>query len=315
MKVVFVDESTLTLDDVDFSCLGQFGEYVGYPISTEEEAIERAAGAEVIVCNKVPMTRRLMDALPDLKMIAVIATGYNNVDIEAATEKGIRVANVAGYAANTVPQHTFALILNLATNVWKTHLDIMNGEWEQTWGFGLLKYHAFELAGKTLGIIGLGCIGTGVARIGEAFLMKVLANDIRDISDSRYANTDLDTLLRESDIVTIHCPLTELSRDMIDAEAIEKMKPTALLINTARGGIVNEQALADALESGRLAGAGVDVLSVEPPRDGNVLLKAKNIMITGHSAWAAVEARQKLVDESAENIRAFAEGRDRNIVS
>ena len=315
MKVVFVDESTLTLDDIDFSCLAQFGEYVAYRISTEEEAIERAAGADVIVCSKVPMTRRLMDALPDLKMIAVIATGCNNVDLEAATEKGIRVTNVAGYAANTVPQHTFALILNLATNVWKYHLDIMDGEWERTWGFGLLTYRSFELAGKTLGIIGLGCIGSGVARIAEGFLMNVLANDIRDSRDSGYDNTDLDTLLCESDIVTIHCPLTELSRDMIDAAAVAKMKSTALLINTARGGIVDEQALADALNSDRIAGAGFDVLSVEPPRDGNVLLGARNIMISGHTAWSAVEARQKLVDETAENIRAFSEGRERNIVN
>ena len=315
MKVIFVDESTLTLDDVDFSCLGKFGEYVGYRISTEEEAIDRAAGAEVIVCNKVPMTRRLMDALPDLKMISVIATGYNNVDIDAATERGIRVTNVPGYAANTVPQHTFALILNLATNVWKYHSDIKDGAWERTWGFGLLTYRSFELAGKTLGIIGLGCIGSGVARIAEGFLMKVLANDVRDTSDSGYDNTDLDTLLRESDIVTIHCPLTEQSRDMIDAAALAKMKPTALLINTARGGIVNERVLAEALESGRLAGAGFDVLSKEPPREGNVLLGAKNIMISGHTAWSAVEARQKLVDETADNIRAFVEGRERNIVN
>jgi glycerate dehydrogenase len=316
MKIVFLEESTLTATrDIDFSCLEELGDYVGYPASTEAEAVERSAGTEVVVVNKVPMTAAFMDALPDLRLIAVIATGYNNVDLGAASERGIKVCNVFGYAEHTVPQHTFALILNLVTNVHRYHTEVQAGKWLAAGTFTLMTYPVFELAGKTLGIIGLGVIGTGTARIAEGFGMKVLANDIKDISGSGYENTALDQLLRESDIVTVHTPLTDLTRDMIGAAEIEKMKRTAFLINTARGGIVNEQALADALNTGRLAGAGFDVLSVEPPQAENPLFSAKNLVLTPHSAWSAVEARQKLVDETAENIRAYQGGRDRNIVN
>ncbi len=261
------------------------------------------------------MTNEVMDALPDLKLIAVIATGYNIVDTAAARARGVKVANVAAYAVNTVPQHTFALILNLVTKAHLYDADVRAGKWQTSETFGLLTRGVFELAGRTLGIVGLGAIGSGVARIAEGFAMKVLANDIRDISASGYENTPLDTLLSESDIVTVHTPLNEQTRHLIGTDQIAKMKRAALLINTARGGIVEEQPLADALRDGRLAGAATDVLSVEPPRDGNPLLDAPNMVITPHTAWSAVEARQKLVDETAENIRAFKEGRDRNIVN
>jgi glycerate dehydrogenase len=316
MKIVFLDDSSMSAtNDLSFSCLETLGDYVRYPSSTAAEAVERGAGAEVVVVNKVPMTAAFMNALPDLKLIAVIATGYNNVDLAAAKERGIKVANVFGYAEHTVPQHTFAMILNLATNMHRYDADVHAGKWLAAGGFTLMTYPVFELAGKTLGIVGLGVIGTGSARLAKGFGMKVLANDIKDLSGSGYENTPLDQLLRESDFVTVHTPLTDLTHDMIGTAEIEKMKRTAFIINTARGGIVNERALADALNSGRLAGAGVDVLGVEPPQAENPLFSAKNLILTPHSAWSAVEARQRLVDQTAENIRAHQSGQERNIVN
>jgi glycerate dehydrogenase len=315
VKVVFLDQSTITLGDIDFSCLKRLGEYADYPSSTEMEAIERSRGVQVMIVNKVPVTMNVIRSLPELKLVCVIATGYNNVDLPAAGEAKVTVCNVAGYAVNTVPQHTFALILNLATQIHRYDADVKAGAWQKTPIFTILKYPTFELAGKTIGIIGFGAIGRGIARIAEGFGMNVLAYDPMGIKHGKYHNTDLEVLLKESDIVTLHCPLTEQTRNLIDQAALSKMKKTALLINTARGGIVDEPALAEALNNGRIAGAGFDVLTQEPPKNGNVLLQAKNLILTPHSAWSTVEARQKLVDETAENIKAFFEGKPRNVVS
>ena len=316
MKIVFPDEATVALnDDMDFSALGLLGTYTSYPNSTEDEIIERSQSADVIVANKIPMTRRVIESLPNLKLIAVIATGYNNVDIVAAKEHNIRVCNVAGYALHTVPQHTFALILNLATKVHLYHNDVQAGNWSKASSFCLLNYPVFELAGKTIGIIGFGTIGRGVARIAEGFGMKILAYDAFEIKDSVYSNTDLETVLAESDIVTLHCPLTDETKNMINAETFTKMKSTALLINTARGGLADEQAVVDALNNGQLGGAGFDVLTTEPPKDGNVLIGAKNMIVTPHSAWSSREARQALVDGAAANIKSFIEGKSRNVVA
>ena len=315
MKIVFLDESTITLnDDMDFSVFQELGDYVGYPHCTEEEIIQRAAAVEVVIPNKVRMTPRVIESLDSLQLIAEIATGYDNVDLQAARENNVTVCNVAGYAANTVPQHTFALILNLATKAHIYHADVMAGEWAKASSFNLLNYPAFELKDLTIGIIGFGTIGRGVARIAEGFGMRVLAYDIVGIQNAHYPNTDLETIFRESDFVTVHSPLTDQTRNLIDADALSKMKPTAMVINTARGGIVDEEALAAALNSGQIAGAGFDVLTSEPPVEGNVLLTAKNVIMTPHCAWSTREARQKLVNETADNIRAFVDGRPRNVV-
>lgn len=316
MEIVFLDEATIMLhDDMDFSAIEALGTFVSYPNLTESEIIERSQSTDVIIANKAPMTRRVIESLPNLKMITVIATGYNNVDTVAAGENNIRVCNVAGYARHTVPQHTFALILNLATKVHRYHHDVLQGDWVKADGFCLLTHPVFELAGKTIGIIGFGTIGRQVARIAEGFGMKVLAYDAFEIKNSAYANTDLETLLAKSDVVTLHCPLTDDTKNMIDVRSLAKMKSTALLINTARGGLADEQAVAAALNNGQLGGAGFDVLTVEPPKKGNVLIGAKNMIVTPHSAWSSREARQTLVDGTAANIKSFIEGGSLNMVA
>jgi glycerate dehydrogenase len=316
MKIVFLDESTITLDhDIDFSAFHKLGDYVGYPHSNEQEIIERGTGVRVLITNKARITPRVFESMDSLELVAEIATGFDNVDLEAARAGNVTVCNVAGYAAHTVPQHTFALILNLATKAHLYHADVVAGEWARASSFNLLRYPCFELHGLTIGIIGLGTIGQGVARIAEGFGMNVLAHDIGDMQGAPYPNTELTSLLEESDIVTLHTPLTDETRNLIDAEALSRMKPTALIINTARGGIVDESALAAALNDGRIGGAGFDVLTSEPPLEGNVLLAAPNTIITPHCAWSSREARQNLVDETAANIRAFGEGRPRNVVA
>ena len=315
MNIVFADESTVTLGDTDFTPLRSLGQYSGYANSTESEIIERASEADVVIANKAPITRTVLESLPKVKLVAVIATGYNNVDVPAAKQRGLCVCNVPGYAAETVPQHAFALILNLATRAYQYHADVLAGAWQRASSFTLLSYPTFELSGKTIGIIGFGAIGRGVAQLATAFGMEVLVYDPYAGTPEGAKAAELDDLLRRADVVTVHCPLTEDTRNLIDQAALAKMKSSALLINTARGGIVNEEALAEALHAGRLAGAGVDVLTEEPPSSGNVLLSARNVILTPHSAWSTVEARQRLVDRTAENIEAFGAGRPQNVVA
>jgi len=316
MRILFADDTDISLNgDIDFSGLQALGEYHSLPNGSVAEIIEHGAASEVIVVNKALITAAVFEALDDLRLVAVSATGYNNVDLEAARGAGVTVSNVAGYAGDTVPQHAFALILNLATKAYRYAADVARGDWQRSASFTLLRYPTFELKGLTIGIIGFGVIGRGVARIAEGFGMRILAYDAFPIHHSPYANTPLHELLAGSDFVTVHSPLTDQTRNLIDAAALARMKPSAYLINTARGGIVDEAALAAALHEGRLAGAGFDVLTQEPPSAGNPLLEAPNIIITPHSAWSTREARQKLIDESVENIRAFIAGTPRNVVS
>jgi glycerate dehydrogenase len=314
MEIVFLDQEGIAIHDIDFSGLQVLGAYKAFDESDEGEIIERAGRAEVVITNKAPIGAAVLENLPNLKLVTVIATGYDNVDIDAAKRRGVCVCNIPAYAADSVAQHTFALILNLATKAYLYYNDIQEGKWNEVHSFTLLKYPTFELAGKTIGIIGFGAIGRRVAAIADSFGMKVLVNDIAGIRDAAYPNMDLETILDQADIVTLHCPLTEADHNLIDARALARMKNTALLINTARGGLVDERALYDALESGLIAGAGIDVIRKEPPREGDILFGAKNIIITPHSAWSTHQARQRLVDETAKNIRAFIEGKPRNVV-
>lgn len=310
MKIVFLDENSVVFNnDIDFSELESLGEYKGYRLKPDEDPVQYCGGVEVIISNKVRIRRKHIGLLPHLKLICVAATGYDNIDIQAAKDRDIRMANVEGYATNAVVQHVWALILSFTTRVCDYYRDVSTGEWYKSETFNLLRYPTFELGGKKLGIIGFGSIGKGIAKIAEAFEMKVMAHDIVDISDTGYKNYPIDLVLRDADIVSINCPLTEQTRNIINAESFRKMKKSAILINTARGSIVNEADLAEALNSGIIAGAAVDTLSKEPPDEGSSLLDdVKNIIITPHCAWSTRDSRQRLIDSIVEKIKNYLKG-------
>jgi glycerate dehydrogenase len=317
MNIVFLDKATITLDDdMSFEKVETQGTLTNFDLSTPEQIPERAKEADAVIVNKALLQRETLEKLPNLKHIAVIATGYNNVDTEAARELGISVSNVSGYGRYTVPQHTFALILNLAGKVMEYAADVQKGDWEAQDSFTLLRYHTFELNGKTIGIVGFGAIGRGCAAIAEGFGMRVLVHDAFNFDHPTYENSPLEKLIEEADILTVHCPLTEQTRDLLGERELKRMKRSAFVINTARGGIINEEALVKALESGEIAGAGLDSLSQEPPREHPLLYRDDlNLIVTPHCAWSAKEARQRLIDEVAANIEAFKSGKERNIVN
>ena len=317
MKIIFLDSHTLSLDnDVDFSGLSKSGDYTGYDFNDNQCVVEKCLNAQIIITNKIIVDSGIISSLGKLKLICVIATGYNNVDILAAREKGIPVVNVPDYAKYSVSQHVFSLILNLATKTCQYHEDVRKGLWQKSKNFTFLKHSTFELAGKTLGIIGFGAIGRELAKIATGFEMNVLVNEISDISETGYKNYSLDHVLINSDIVTIHCPLNDITKNLVNKDKINLMKKNAILINTSRGGIINEADLKEALKNKRIAGAGIDVISAEPPRDGNPLLEnVKNLIITPHSAWSTREARQRMIDITAENIEFFIKGVIKNQVN
>lgn len=311
MKAVFLDQQSLDQDDLDFSALDDVFEHLTlYPKTQADQVLQRIQDADVVVSNKVILNAETISQCKQLKLILVSATGTNNIDIAQATQQGIVVCNCQGYGTTAVAQHTFALMLALATSLLPYHQAVQNGEWNTSEQFCLLNYPIVELAGKTLGILGYGELGRAVGKLAEAFGMHVLVGAIpnRPMSAEKVAFQDL---ISQVDFLSLHCPLTEDTRDLINAEVFKAMKPTAFLINCARGGIVNESALADALKTGEIAGAATDVLSVEPPKAGNVLLNAHipNLIVTPHSAWGAVEARQRMVNQLVENAKAFIAGK------
>jgi len=310
MKIAFLDEDTVSLNgDVDLSSIKALGTYRGYSLLPFDNPIPSCKDADIVIANKVNMSRNILEQLPQLELICVAATGYDNIDVQAAKQLGIHVSNVAGYATKTVVQHVFAMILMFSNRILSYQENVHRGAWQKSKMFGLLRYYTFELHGRVFGIIGFGAIGREAARIAEAFGMRVMASDIIDIEHFGYENHSVDEVLSASDIISLHCPLTEHTKNLINRESIEKMKTTAILINTARGGIIHEQDLARALKDGRIAGAGVDTLSVEPPVDENPLLGGvPNLIITPHSAWSARDARQRLMDMIAERIKRFKRG-------
>lgn len=319
MKGVFLDFDTVSHEgDVHATELeAVLDAFESHPVTTPEEIPDRVADAEILLTNKVKVTEAVMDAAPDLKLICLAATGYDNVDIETARSRGIGVCNIAGYCTDAVAQHVFALILNLNQRLDAYRARMRQGDWRHSPHFTMLDFPIRALAGRHLGVIGYGELGGGVARLAESFGMKVLIAE-RPGHDGplREGRLPVDEVLAQSDILSLHCPLTDATRNLIDADALRRMPNHAILINTARGAVVDEQALADALRSGEIAGAGVDVLSQEPPVDGNPLLAddIPNLVLTPHIAWATVEARQRALDEMAMNIRAFREGDKRNRV-
>jgi glycerate dehydrogenase len=317
MQIVVLDGYTLNPGDQDWSGLDSLGELVVYDRTAESQIIERAANAEIVLTNKTPLSAEMLHQLPKLRYIGVLATGYNIVDIQAAKENSIIVANVPAYSTHSVAQLVFALLLEFCHRVQQHSDSVLNGDWSGSIDFSYSRSPLMELSGQTMGLIGLGQIGKQTALIAQAMGMKVIAtgsgrNVPQPVEGIEWVQ--LDELLQRSDVISLHCPLTPATNQLIDANRIALMKPTAILINTARGGLLNEEDVAHALNEGRLAGAGLDVLTLEPPRPDNPLLHAKNVIITPHIAWATKEARARLMDTAVGNVRAYLDGRPVNVV-
>jgi glycerate dehydrogenase len=309
-SIVFLDHATL---DARMRTPSFPHSYQEYPATHSPEIVERLKDATIVITNKVPLDRETLQQLPKLKLIAVAATGTDIIDKDQCRAAGITVVNIRNYAFNTVPEHVFALIFALRRNLIAYRDDVRRGVWQRAEQFCFFPHPIRDIAGSTLGIVGFGELGKSVARRAEAFGMRVLATDIIP----QPGLVDLVTILKESDIVTLHVPLTAQTRNIIGAEQLAMMRSDAILINTARGGLVDENALARALRDGLIAGAGFDVLTSEPPRDGNVLLGlvSPNFILTPHIAWASREAMQILADQLIDNIEAFVAGRPQNVVN
>ncbi|WP_457787927.1 2-hydroxyacid dehydrogenase [Pseudomonas sp. PL-6] len=315
-RAVFLDHASLDLGDLNLQPLQQaFATLTLHAQTAPEQVAERLQGAQVAISNKVPLTAATFAACPELKLVLVTATGTNNVDLAAARAHGVVVSNCQGYGTPSVAQHCLMLLLALATRLPDYQRDVAAGRWQQASQFCLLDHPIVELEGKTLGLLGHGELGGAVARLAEAFGMQVLLGQLpgRPPREDRIA---LHELLPQVDALTLHCPLNEQTRNLIGAAELALMKPQAFLINTARGGLVDEQALADALRRGHLGGAATDVLLQEPPKDGNPLLAADipRLIVTPHNAWGSREARQRIVGQVAENAAAFFAGAPRRLV-
>jgi glycerate dehydrogenase len=314
MKIVVLDGYTLNPGDLSWEGLESLGECIVHDRTTPDQLQKRALGARVLMTNKVVLDGDAIRGLPDLRYIGVLATGYNVVDVEAARQAGVTVTNVPAYSTNSVAQMTFALLLELTNSVGIHHEAVTNGMWSANLDFSFRKHALIELSGLTLGVVGYGAIGKAVAMIAGAMRMDVLVHTrtFTDGDGTRFV--DLDTLFRESDVVSLHCPLTEETAGIVSRDRLQTMKPSSFLINTARGPLVDEQALAAALNEGLISGAGLDVLTEEPPPSDNPLLSAKNCVITPHIAWATLAARQRLMDTVTGNLRAWMGGRPENLV-
>ena len=298
--------------------LKELGEVTVYERTAPKDVYKRAEGAEVVFTNKVVLDEAVLEKLPSLKYIGVLATGYNVVDVEAAARKGIVVTNIPAYSTSSVAQMAFAHILNIVQRVGYYAQEVSNGKWSRQADFSFWDAPLHELEGKKMGIIGFGNTGRATARIAVGFGLDVYAytsKSAMELPADVHKCPSMDELFRKCDIVSLHCPLTETTRELVDARKLELMKSSAILINTGRGGLVNEQDLADALNSGKIAAAGLDVLSSEPPRADNPLLKARNCFITPHQAWATKEARVRLMQLAVNNLKAFLEGKPVNVVN
>ena len=316
MKLVNLDANALNPGDLNWDVLNQFGEVTLYErTESEAEAIARISDHEIVLVNKVPITENILNACPNIKMISVQATGYNVVDVAACGKRGIPVCNVPDYGTAAVAQFTLALMLELCHRIGHHDTVVHGGKWCESVTFCFWDTPQMELAGKTLGIIGFGRIGHAVAKLAKAFGMRVITHSRTRKENPDAEFVDMDTLIAQSDFISLHCPLFPENARMINGEFIGKMKDGAFLINTARGGLVDEQALYNALVSGKLAGAALDVVSEEPMKKYNPLLTAPNCIITPHIAWAPRESRQRLLDCCVENIRSFLQGKPQNVVN
>lgn len=317
MKIVVLDGHTLNPGDNPWSPVEAHGDVVTYAKTAPDEVVARCGSAPIVLTNKVPLDAGTMDQLPELKLIAVTATGYNVVDVAAAAERGITVCNVPVYSTQSVAQHVFAMLLSFLHRVEAHHGAIHEGQWQQRDQFSFWLSPISELTGKTFGVIGFGRIGQATAKLAQAFGLKIMIHsrtkkDVEGFESARWGT--IEEVVAESDFISLHCPQTEANQKFINAELIGLMKPTAILINTARGGLINEQDLADALSKQQIAGACLDVLSSEPPELANPLLAAPHCLLTPHVAWTAIEARRRLMQITAENIAAFKAGQPINVV-
>ena len=312
MKIVVLDGYASNPGDLSWEALEQMGELTVYERTKPEELHERIRDAQIILLNKTPMNAAAFEAAPKLKLISVLATGYNIIDLEAAKAHGVRVCNAGSYSTNAVAQMTFALLLEATQQVGSHDAAVKAGQWSESKDFCFWNRPLMELAGKTMGLVGFGAIAQQVAKVAEAFGMRVLYTTRHKHEDPRYVS--LDTLLEQSDVISLHCPQTAENLKMINPNSLSKMKDGAILINTARGGLVDEEAVYTALEQGKLAYYAADVVSQEPIRQDNPLLRAKNCYLTPHIAWAPKETRQRLHSINEENVRAFLSGYPQNVI-
>ena len=317
MRIVVLDGRTLNHGDLSWEDLAKLGDLEVFERTSSEEIVRRGQEAEIILTNKTPLNKNVIADMPRLQYIGVMATGYNVVDTLAARERGIAVANVPAYSTMSVVQLVFAHLFNLAHHITHHTEAVRNGRWTSSMDFSFWDYPLVELAGRTMGIVGFGRIGSAVATAASSFGMRILAYNGNRIPamPAAISFVALDELFSESDVVTLHSPLTPETREMVNSYRLSLMKPTAFLINTGRGQLVDEQALANALNAGRIAGAGLDVLSQEPPLPDNPLPGARNCFITPHFGWATTAARERLMREVTENVRSFLQGRPRNVVN
>lgn len=316
MNIVFLDTYTLNPGDLSWEGIQALGQCTFYERTAPDEVIERCRDTELILSNKVIITNEIMEQLPRLKYVGVIATGYNIIDLKVARKKGIVVTNIPAYSTASVAQLVFSHILHFAQNVAIHAASVTRGEWAKSSDISYRLTPQIELAGKTLGIIGFGKIGQAVAQLGLAFGMPIIYHNRSPKQvDFAVQQVELDTVLKKSDFLSINCPLTDDSVGFINANTLKQMKPSAFLINTGRGPLISEQDLADALNNGIIAGAGLDVLATEPPTTDNPLAKAKNCYITPHIAWSTFEARSRCLQIAIDNIKAFMDGNAINVVN
>lgn len=319
-RIVVLDGYTLNPGDLTWAPVEALGELTVHDRTDDGDILQRASGATSLMTNKTPLDAETLAALPELRYIGVLATGYNVVDIEAARARGIPVTNIPTYGTDSVAQHAAALMLEHARGVAVHNQAVHDGEWTRNDDWCFARQPIFELAGRTLGIVGIGRIGIALARIGAALGMRLIAHDLYWPDAERLAGlevqqVELDVLFREADVISLHCPLTAENENLVDASRLETMKSNSLIINTSRGPLIDNQALADALHAGQIGGAALDVLDVEPPPADNPLLSAPNCILTPHIAWYAAESRARLMQIAADNLKAFQQGVSENVVN
>lgn len=314
IKICLLGKDTICYNDVDFSSIEALGEVTYALPKTEDETVEACKGATAVLVNKTEMTERVISRLPDLKYIGAFATGYNNIDLNACKKYGVRFCNAPDYSMEAVAQHTIALLLAQAGSLPQYIRSVADGDWLKAPNFSYYTYPMYEVYGKTLGIFGFGRIGKRVAEIASVLGMNVLVHGHHPLENSPYEQVSTEELFKRSDYLSLHCPLTEETRGLVNEQTLAWMKPSAVLINTARGPLIDEKALVSALETGRLRGACLDVIEKEPMREDCPLIGVKNVLITPHVAWNAADTRQRLVEQTAQTLKAFLDGNPVNVI-